>query len=108
MQFFTPGSSKIEVFETYFQDIVTTGYDHSRYVKHVLGRIYVFVLSFMSALLGLDSVRGGLAEGNRITSHRLLDQSQASVHRGKRHIPPHFEPFWASSRTLPQGVELAV
>ena len=24
MQFFTPGSSKIEVFETYFFDIVTT------------------------------------------------------------------------------------
>ena len=30
MQFFTPGSSKIEVFETYFYDNVTTGYDHPR------------------------------------------------------------------------------
>ena len=28
------------------------------------------------------------AEGNRITSQRLLDQSQAGVYRGKRHIPP--------------------
>ena len=27
---------------------------------------------------------------------------------GKRHIPPHFGPFWAYSRTLPQGVEWLV
>ena len=46
MQFFTLGSSKIEVFETYFFDIVTTHYDHPRYVKHVLGRIYVFFTLF--------------------------------------------------------------
>ena len=46
MQFFTPGSSKIEVFETCFYDIVTTKYDHPRYVKHVLGRIYVFFTLF--------------------------------------------------------------
>ena len=44
MQFFTLGSSKIEVFETQFFDIVTTQYDHPRYVKHVLGRIYVFFM----------------------------------------------------------------
>ena len=43
-----------------------------------------------------------------ITSQRLLDQSQAGIYRGKRHIPPHFGPFWAHSRTLPQGVELLV
>ena len=36
MQFFSSDSSKIEVSETYFFDIVTTQYDH-----HVLGRIYV-------------------------------------------------------------------
>ena len=42
MQFFTSDSSKIEVFETCFYDIVTTQYDHPSYVKHVLGRIYVF------------------------------------------------------------------
>ena len=41
MQFFTPDSSKIEVSETCFFDIVTTQYDHPRYVKHVSGRIYV-------------------------------------------------------------------
>ena len=42
MQFFTLGSSKIEVSETCVYDIVTTQYDHPRYVKHVLGRIYMF------------------------------------------------------------------
>ena len=58
---------------------------------------------FVCALLAVDSMRGGLAEGNRITSQRLLDQSQAGVYRGKRHRPPHFRPFWAYSRTLPRG-----
>ena len=46
MQFFTVGSSKIEVFETYLFDIVTTHYDHPRYVKPVLGRIYMFFIIF--------------------------------------------------------------
>ena len=46
MQFFTLGSSKIEVFESYFFDIVTTQNDHPRYIKHVLGRIYVFFTLF--------------------------------------------------------------
>ena len=36
----------MEVFETYFFDIVTTQNDHPRYVKHVLGRIYVFFALF--------------------------------------------------------------
>ena len=55
--------------------------------------------------LGVESLRGGLAESNRIfpqekndlfikiTSQRLLDQSQAGVYGGKRHIPPHFGPI---------------
>ena len=34
MQFFTPDSSKIEVFETCFSNIVTTQNDHKTYVKH--------------------------------------------------------------------------
>ena len=46
MQFFTLDSSKIEVFETYFFDIVITQNDHARYVKHVLGRIHVFFSLF--------------------------------------------------------------
>ena len=46
MQFFTSDSSKIQVFETCFYDIVTTQNDHPRYVKHVLGHIYVFFTLF--------------------------------------------------------------
>ena len=46
MQFFNLGSSKIEVFETCFYDIVITQNDHPRYVKHVLGRIYVYFILF--------------------------------------------------------------
>ena len=46
MPFFKLDSSKIEVFETCFFDIVTTQNDHPRYVKHVLGRIYVFFTLF--------------------------------------------------------------
>ena len=46
MQFFTLGSSKLEVFETCFYDVVTTRYVHPRYVKHVSSRIYVFFTLF--------------------------------------------------------------
>ena len=46
MQLFTLGSSKIEVFETCFFDIVTTQNDHPSYAKHALGRIYVFFTLF--------------------------------------------------------------
>ena len=44
------------------------------------------------------------AEGNRITSQRLLDQSQAGVYRGKRHIPPHFGHFGAIRVPYPKGL----
>ena len=46
MQFFTPGSSKMEVFKTGFYDTVITQYDHPRYVKHVSGRIFLFFTPF--------------------------------------------------------------
>ena len=58
VQFFTLGSAKIEVFETYFFDIVTTQNDHPRYVKHVLGRIYVFF-----TLFGVLGQGGGVSQG---------------------------------------------
>ena len=58
MQFFTLGSSKMEVFETCFFDIVTTHNDHPRYVKHVLGRIYVFL-----TLFGYQVRGGGVSQG---------------------------------------------
>ena len=41
MPFFTPDSSKIEVFKTCSFDIVTTQNDHLRYVKRVLGCIFL-------------------------------------------------------------------
>ena len=68
MQFFTPGSSKTEVSETSFFDIVTTQYDHPRYVKHVLGRIYVFFTQFGNQVRG----RGGGAPKGLV--HNLLMQ----------------------------------
>ena len=46
LQFFTLGSSKIEVFKTDFFNTVIFCNDHPRYVKHVLGRIYVLVILF--------------------------------------------------------------
>ena len=42
MQFFTVGSLKIEDCELYIFGIVTTQYDHPRYVKHV-GLIFLHV-----------------------------------------------------------------
>ena len=44
LQFFTLGSSKIKVSETF--DVVTTQYDHPTYVKHVLGNMYMFFALF--------------------------------------------------------------
>ena len=58
MQFFNPDSSKIEVFETCFFDIVTTQNDISSYGKHVLGRIYVFF-----TLFGYHVGGGGVSQG---------------------------------------------
>ena len=58
MQFFTLDSSKIEVFETCFFDIVITYNDHPRYVKHVLGRIYVFFTLFGYWVGGGGSPKG--------------------------------------------------
>ena len=66
MQFFNPDSSKMEVFETYFFDIVTTQNDISSYAKHILGRIYVFFTLFGCW------VRGGVSPKGRV--HNLLMQ----------------------------------
>ena len=46
MQFVPLRNSKIKVFETHLYDIVTTQYNHPRYVKHVLGRIYMIFTVF--------------------------------------------------------------
>ena len=54
--------------ETSFFDIVTTQYDHPRYVKHVLGRIYVFFTRFG------NQVRGGGGGAPKGLVHNLLMQ----------------------------------
>ena len=59
MQFFTLGSSKIQVSETYFFGIVNTQNDHPRYVKHILGNIYVFFTLFGYWVRG----GGGVSQG---------------------------------------------
>ena len=57
MKFFTPGSSKIEVIETSFYDIVSTEKDHPRYLKHVSSRIYV-LFTYLGIRFG-----GGVYQG---------------------------------------------
>ena len=42
VRLFTSDGSKTKVFKCCFNDIVITQNDHPRYVKHVLGRSYVF------------------------------------------------------------------
>ena len=47
MQFFNLGTSKMQFsYKAYFFDTVTTKNDHPIYVKHVLGRIYLFFTLF--------------------------------------------------------------
>ena len=78
IQFFTLGSSKIEVFETYFFDNVTTQYDHPRYVKHVLGRLYVFFTLFGYWLPGEWGPPKGLVH-NLLMQFFTLDSSKIEV-----------------------------
>ena len=60
--FFAVGSTKNEVSETYFFDIVTTHDDHPSYAKHVLGSIYVcFTVFGYWELAGGGG--GGIARG---------------------------------------------
>ena len=60
MQFFILGSSKIEVFESCFFDVMTTENDHPSYVEHVLGRIYVSFTLFGYWVRGGG---GGVSQG---------------------------------------------
>ena len=59
-QFFTLDSSKMEVFETHFFDIVITQNDHPSYVKHLLGCIYVFS-PYLGIGWGHEATETGLA-----------------------------------------------
>ena len=89
MQFFTLGSSKIEVFETCYYDIVITQYDHPNYVKHVLGRIYMFFTLF--GYLGRGG--GGSPKGPRLPLKEFgaafgpeFAPNAGSLLRNKRHL----------------------
>ena len=58
MQFFTPGSSKIDVSESYFFDTVTTQNGHPTSVKDVLAGLYVvFTLFWVCVARGRFSAR---------------------------------------------------
>ena len=76
MQFFNPDSSKMEVFETYFFDIVTTQNDHPSHGKHVLGRIYV-----VFTLFGYQVGGGGLPRDECTTC--LCSFSPRTAHKWK-------------------------
>ena len=78
MQFFTLESSKIEVFETCCFDILTTENDHPRYVKHVLGRIYVFFTLFGYWVGGGGGAPKGLVH-NLLMQFFTLESSKIEV-----------------------------
>ena len=65
-------------------DIVITYKEHPRYVKHVLGRIYIPY--FGCVLLGVDSLRGGLAEGNRTFRIRTVKATRKWLTSNRCHI----------------------
>ena len=77
MQFFNLDSSKIEVLETFFFDVVITQNDHPRYVKHVLGRIYVFFTLFGYWVRGGGSPKGLVH--NLLMQFFTLDSSKIEV-----------------------------
>ena len=76
MQFFTLDSSQMEVFKTCFFDIVTTQYDHPSYLKHVLGRIYMFFTLF-GYWVGGGSPKGMVH--NLLMKFFTLDNSKMEV-----------------------------
>ena len=70
----------MEDFETYFSDPVITENDHPRYVKHVLGRIYV-----LSSLHGYWVLGGG-------GSSDILTQPALAAFQSK-HLKNHVTKF---------------
>ena len=71
-QFFTRYSSRIEVSETYFFDIVAAQNDHPSYVKHVFGSINVFFT--LSGYLVWGGSPNGLVHNWYTTVHNGLMQ----------------------------------
>ena len=77
MRFFTLDSSKMEVFQTCFFDIVTTQCDHPSYLKHVFGRIYMFFTLFGYWVGGGRSPKGLVH--NLLMQLFTLDSSKMEV-----------------------------
>ena len=77
VQFFAMDNSKIKVSGTYFFDIVTTHNDHPRYVKHVLGSIYVFFTLFGDCVGGGGSPHGVVH--NLLVQFFILNSSKIEV-----------------------------
>ena len=73
---FSLDSSKIEVFKTFFFDIVTTQYDHPNYPKHVLGRIWMFFTLFGYWAGGGGGAPKGLVH-NLLMQFFTLDSSKS-------------------------------
>ena len=83
MLFFTLDSSKIKVFETCFYDIVIT--------------------YFGCVLLGVDSLRGGLAEGNRILANSQSVNGGIFARRVPSTLPLYKCPSSSPKFILTQG-----
>ena len=111
IHFFTPGSSKIKVFETCFFDVVTTQYDHPSYVKHVLGRIYVF-FSLFGYWVGGGGPPKGLVHNLLVQCNRhpgqMLNAIVSPRTRGpwRGELPPTLS--IASDPSTPQAEPLAL
>ena len=119
---FLPQQLKARNFsELDFFDTLTIQNDQISHVKNFLAPLSVFFTLFGCWVGGGGGgSQGGLGHNllmqfsrlgsskMEITSQRLLDQSQAGVYMGKTPHTPPFWPFWAYSRTLPQGVEMLV
>ena len=81
MQFSPLDSSKMEVLKTCLFDIVTTQYDDSSYLKHILGRIWLFFTLFGYWVLGWGG-GGGSPKGlvhNLLMQFFTLDNSKVEL-----------------------------
>ena len=99
-----------------FFDTLTIQNGQISYVKHVLAPLYVFFTLFggrggggvgLPRSLGHNLLMQFSRLGSskmEITSQRLLDQSQAGVYRGKRHIPPILAFLGAIRVPYPKGL----
>ena len=80
-------------FQNFFFDIVTTHYDHPSYLKHILGRIYMFFTLFGYGL--------GWGGGGSMTSYRRRRRCRGCCSRGAWWTPTQ---SWQPPRAAPPCV----